>query len=191
MKALTLWQPWASLVALGLKTIETRGWRTNYRGPLLIHAAKRSPDAWVQGVTAMRQPDGRWDIYAITEPGNGATHPCPLGAVVATCTLADVVPMVHPGEEEAVRRLEAGDATDPLLGGDLWLCEPVEETDDPLEAIEAAGHVDVSDQRPYGDYSPGRYAWLLADVRALPQPMPAKGRQGLWTPDSELLARVA
>ena len=41
MKALSLWQPWASLVALRVKTIETRSWSTSYRGPLAIHAAKR------------------------------------------------------------------------------------------------------------------------------------------------------
>lgn len=40
MKALSLKQPWANLIALGWKTIETRTWRTNYRGPLLICASK-------------------------------------------------------------------------------------------------------------------------------------------------------
>ncbi|MEN6507015.1 MAG: ASCH domain-containing protein [Planctomycetaceae bacterium] len=43
MKALTLWQPWASMVALGYKTIETRSWATDHRGPLAIHAAKVMP----------------------------------------------------------------------------------------------------------------------------------------------------
>lgn len=40
MKALTLSQPWASLVALGHKRVETRTWKTNYTGALVIHAAK-------------------------------------------------------------------------------------------------------------------------------------------------------
>lgn len=39
MKALSLWQPWASLIADGRKKIETRHWVLNYRGPLVIHAA--------------------------------------------------------------------------------------------------------------------------------------------------------
>jgi hypothetical protein len=43
MKVLTLTQPWATLVALGRKKIETRSWPTNYRGPLAIHAAKGFP----------------------------------------------------------------------------------------------------------------------------------------------------
>ena len=41
MRAISLWQPWASLVVIGAKTWETRSWDTNYRGPLAIHAAKR------------------------------------------------------------------------------------------------------------------------------------------------------
>lgn len=41
MKAIGLWQPWASAMAFGLKKNETRSWPTTYRGPLLIHAAKK------------------------------------------------------------------------------------------------------------------------------------------------------
>jgi activating signal cointegrator 1 len=41
MKALSLWQPWASLIVIGAKAFETRGWDTRYRGPLAIHAAKK------------------------------------------------------------------------------------------------------------------------------------------------------
>ena len=41
MKALSLWQPWASLMAVGAKKIETRSWPTNYRGLVAIHSAKR------------------------------------------------------------------------------------------------------------------------------------------------------
>lgn len=41
MKALSLWQPWASLMAVGAKKIETRHWTTSYRGLVAIHAAKR------------------------------------------------------------------------------------------------------------------------------------------------------
>ena len=39
MKAISLKQPFAALVAAGVKQFETRKWRTNYRGPLLIHAS--------------------------------------------------------------------------------------------------------------------------------------------------------
>ena len=47
MKVLSLKEPWASLIAAGVKSIETRSWQTSYRGELAIHAslAKINPDA--------------------------------------------------------------------------------------------------------------------------------------------------
>lgn len=70
VKALSLTQPWATLVALGAKQIETRSWYTSYRGPLVIHAAKAFP------------AEAR-DICN-TEPFQEALHevprPLPLGA---------------------------------------------------------------------------------------------------------------
>ena len=47
--AISIKQPWAALIAAGIKTIEVRTWPSNRRGPLLIHAAKvpdPRPEAW-------------------------------------------------------------------------------------------------------------------------------------------------
>jgi hypothetical protein len=74
MKALTLWQPWASLVAAGRKSIETRGWSTRYRGNLLIHAAKESRR-------------GSEDVLSLT--GVSLPRPLPRGKVVAFAVLDD------------------------------------------------------------------------------------------------------
>lgn len=47
MKALSVIQPWASLIAVGIKDIENRTWRTNFRGEFLLHAsAKRLSVGW-------------------------------------------------------------------------------------------------------------------------------------------------
>lgn len=46
MRGLSLWQPWATLMAQGLKKYETRAWYTAYRGMVAIHAAARPPDPW-------------------------------------------------------------------------------------------------------------------------------------------------
>lgn len=43
MKALSLLQPWAGLLALGIKGFETRSWNTNHRGRVAIHASARIP----------------------------------------------------------------------------------------------------------------------------------------------------
>lgn len=39
MKALSIKQPWASLIAHGIKNIENRTWKTNFRGTIFIHAS--------------------------------------------------------------------------------------------------------------------------------------------------------
>lgn len=41
MKALTIWQPWVWAIMHAGKRLENRGWYCHYRGPILLHAAKR------------------------------------------------------------------------------------------------------------------------------------------------------
>lgn len=41
MKVLSVRQPWAWLIVAGHKPVENRGWKTRYRGPILIHAPKQ------------------------------------------------------------------------------------------------------------------------------------------------------
>lgn len=132
MRAISLWQPWASAVALGLKKIETRHWATDYRGPLAIHAAKR----W--------QADQQ--EFAAIERGLGRLPSrLPFGAIVAVVDLVDVR------------------ATDELV----LTIHPIE--------------------KMYGNYSPGRFGWILHDVRALPEPIPCKGHQSFFSvPDDGL-----
>lgn len=43
MRAISLWQPWAWAILYADKDVENRTWQTPYRGPLLLHAAKRKP----------------------------------------------------------------------------------------------------------------------------------------------------
>lgn len=39
MKVLSIKEPWASLIMNGTKKIETRSWKTKYRGEIYIHAS--------------------------------------------------------------------------------------------------------------------------------------------------------
>ncbi len=89
MKTLTLTQPWASLVAIGAKRIETRSWYTAYRGPLAIHAAKGFP-RWAQE-TCWRDPFDEVLRREIVKDGWKQIDPkaLPLGKVLATCRLVD------------------------------------------------------------------------------------------------------
>lgn len=74
--ALTLCQPWATLLQHEIKRVETRSWATSYRGPIAIHAAKRSVDI-SDDVFKLLPDDCEF----------------PLGAVVAIANLIDCVEM--------------------------------------------------------------------------------------------------
>lgn len=79
IRAITVDQPWASLLAVGIKHYETRAWRPRCLQPgdlLAIHASKKDPGTWpkmlrVSGVTTSGE---RWC---------SETSPMPTGAVLA------------------------------------------------------------------------------------------------------------
>lgn len=48
MKALTIKQPWASLIVNGLKEYEFRSWKTNYRGKIYIHAGLSTDKSYLK-----------------------------------------------------------------------------------------------------------------------------------------------
>lgn len=80
MKAITIKQPWATLLALGLKEFETRSWATKYRGPIAIHAGKSIDKE------AFNEPT----IYsALVKKGIKSPIDLPTGAVIATANLME------------------------------------------------------------------------------------------------------
>lgn len=95
MKALSLLQPWASLVAIGAKLIETRSWYTAYRGPLLIAASQK----WTskQGRLIKAEPfhstflqvAQRWSA----EHGQPRPFPLTLGCILCVVDLTHCVPI--------------------------------------------------------------------------------------------------
>lgn len=133
MKALTLRQPWATLVAIGAKEYETRSWPAiSFSGPLAIHAAKKFP------------PQDRDRFYVspfhrvLKDAGFYVDTHLPRGMVVAT-----------------IDRIECC-RTD-LIADDV-----------------------SDDERAFGDFQLGRWAWRLIGVHCLAEPIPARGRQRLW-----------
>lgn len=196
-KALTLHQPWAHLVAVGAKTIETRSWPTSYRGRLLIHSgastkswremdapslmSERTTCTAVLNAFGLIAADGSWPSDWIDpEPPDPAIRfgwdfMLPLGAVVASCTLADCVPIVDDGSARNCVDVRPGH---PEAGVALRLDEPLETNDRgtpiPVRPQDRAERiVDVLDQLPFGDFSPGRWAWLLEDVKPTTERCPA------------------
>ncbi len=88
MKALSLTQPWASLVIEGYKEYETRSWKTPYRGLLAIHASKGFPGC-AKAILGDEDYDG--DPF-FTGALNRPTDELPLGAILGVVTLVDCFP---------------------------------------------------------------------------------------------------
>lgn len=151
MHAISLWQPWASLIALGVKTIETRSWPAPEKclgERIAIHAAKRSISQCLRDVPEVDRaellaPFSRLELKVL-----------PLGAVVATATL------------DRCSRSTG-------IGGDGWIYAV--ETDGVV-----SGYRRVCRPDAFGDYTADRYLWELKDIEPI-DPAPASGRQGIWT----------
>ena len=169
MKAISLWQPWASLIALGKKRIETRSWYTDYRGPIAIHAAKRRidddtfyflmrTDAFARATASM---ENRF------ERGS-----CPYGCIVATAYLANCVRI-----EKDVMNYNYYSSYVPMYSKDKSRLIGWQHLYNEMIRIPPAP---TEDEFYFGDYTPGRYAWMLSNIRALAITRPAKGMQRIW-----------
>lgn len=87
MKAVSLWQPWASLVACGAKTVETRSWpapRSVEGQRIAIHAAKRTSE-----LAILREPVFRDALRERRDRVRLVGGELPLGHIVATAVLVD------------------------------------------------------------------------------------------------------
>lgn len=149
MKAITLFQPWASLVASGAKKIETRSWpapKSIIGQRLAIHASRRrpDPDAWVP-----------WEIEEISAATGSAMLDLPLGAVVATALVAG-----------------AYRSSGCIIGAPGFVGLNGSQNGSPARA-----EIAMDD---WGDFSWGRWLWVLDEIEAISPPIPARGMQGVW-----------
>jgi hypothetical protein len=233
--ALTIHQPYPSLIAHGVKEWETRphppaGWSGIPEGTRRMPGCRVEPGETVLIHAAAKRPVhlsrvGEWFVHSrFTEPESGpeirrlgSVHngelvpdryerglaiPMPLGAVVATARILDVVPIAECDWHSNHICLP--------WSGELTHHSPMDEPHD-----NQTEH-DISDQLPYGEWTPGRWAWRLGDVRKLDEPVreylkpcgignqcwgedccpsplhggvvPVRGRQGVWRPAPALVA---
>ena len=162
MRAISLWQPWATAVARGSKRIETRHWSTAYRGPLAIHAAKRFVRSELRayhGDPAWRAAMGWTDRNCFAQ-----AEEMPFGALIAVTSIVDCLP---------VERIDRA-----LL-------------DTPRHPMPSDGVAGEWTERLMGDFSPGRFGWILGDVAELLHPIPFRGAQSFFNVPDELLPQAA
>ena len=161
--AITLWPPWGSLIAYGIKTSETRHWSPplgQRHMPLAIHQGKRQPtraevdhltDALMAICRFDPDPDRRWRAQCAVDMVAEGNYP--LGQFVAEVHLGGTCVVESRGGGT-----EAWAHCRDTTTGDTFRV-----TDDGL-----------------GDYSIGRHIWRFPEIRALNWPFAARGRQGLW-----------
>ena len=96
MKALTLIQPWATLIALGEKKIETRSWRTLYRGKIAIHAGKK-----IDKEVCNQEP-----FKSILAAHGYTANNLPTGCIVAVCNLIDCCQIFYDKVDDVNRLMD-------------------------------------------------------------------------------------
>lgn len=133
MKAITIHQPYASLIMAGVKHYETRSRNTQIRGRVAIHAGAREPYQVLRKLPA----DMKKKIIDLQRELE--LLEVPLGAIIGTVEIVDSVPVET-----------------------LW------------------GQISA-EEISIGDYSAGRFAYVLENPSIFNQPIPARGAQGWWT----------
>lgn len=163
MKAITIKQPWATLIALGEKKFETRSWQTKYRGPIAIHAAK-SVDKVACEDEVIKNTLAKHGIHSHKD--------LPTGVVLATAELVNCWRMVyHPGTDVDI-------AKNIPIGGEL---------DVPRKHPDFHKYIEPTEKElAFGHWEPGRYAWELDNVKQLDEPIPVKGQLSLWNWEGEI-----
>jgi activating signal cointegrator 1 len=143
MKGFSLTQPWATLVVIGAKKIETRSWRTSYQGLIAIHASKGFPQ-WAKEDAHSSSFQKALAPFGYTSPSQLPTGSIVGVARIVECYSTDKDKWVIPGNDSA--------------------------------------------EKAFGDYSSGRFMWMLEDARMLSQPIPCRGALSLWdVPESIVL----
>jgi hypothetical protein len=151
MKVISLLQPWASLVVIGAKQIETRSWNTNYRGPILIHASKKY---------TKEQRSLAIDFNGDYGAGLGLTNDLPVGQIIGSVNLIDTF---------STERTYSG------VGGIGFKVNHriMEGEQTRLMTISFA-------EKAFGDYSNGRFCWLLSGPIQFKAGIPVNGKLGIW-----------
>lgn len=160
MKALTIWQPWASLIIAGAKPYEFRGWRppASIIGQrIVIHAAARKVD--IEEVSY---------LYRIL----GFRDTCPefQSAAAETClhpelALPVLARLFHP---DTSKRLPMACGIGTAIVGEPRLGTEIAEE----FGVPRANDSDRDHHANWG--------WPMLDIEAWHEPIPMRGAQGLW-----------
>jgi hypothetical protein len=122
IKAVTIHEPYATLMRYGIKTVETRTWATRHRGPLLVCASKSrtvmngKPEVVKAAIEAIQEVDAGFD----PDKGFSSGHAVAIVDVV-DCVTLDGGPVEHREAELEFGNYDAGNVG--------WLTERMSSVD--------------------------------------------------------------
>ena len=90
-KALTIRQPWATLIALGIKDVENRTWQSHFRGTFYIHAASAPLKAGPESFFTQDQLECLKKCKIVSPDGSRFLIDFPTGALLGTAEVSDCV----------------------------------------------------------------------------------------------------
>ncbi len=126
MKVLSLTEPYATLIKNGIKTIETRSWKTSYRGRLYIHASStKIPKAYRENQALMSLVNNKELSY---------------GNIICSCDLVDCVEMTDEFIDEIKKNNNEYVTGIYAKGRYAWILKNIEILDNP---IKAKGHLGI------------------------------------------------
>lgn len=131
MKAITIWQPYASLFTAGVKHFETRGWYTNHRGPIAIHSGLR-PMKWI-----LKNCEAAAVDTAIETFGTEGFMALPVGKIVAIGELTACFKMTPENIARQDPREIAVGSWEP--GRYAWKIENIRPLAEPIKALGKQG----------------------------------------------------
>jgi hypothetical protein len=171
MKAISLWQPWASLIAIGAKPFETRHWapaRELIGQTIAIHAAKKIDAGAAQFAEEIAYGQHGHDLAdkldAVNEDipddlmGGFGQSNYPIGCIVCTARLDAAFQLGDIADDTAVPAARVVRRMTSRVMPDCFTVRYDE----------------------FGDYDAGRWAWLLRDVKPFKPTASVIGRQGFF-----------
>ena len=126
MKVLSLTEPYATLIKNGKKKIETRSWKTNYRGKLYIHSSStKIPNQCRNNIDLMLLVDMDKLNY---------------GNIICSCELVDCIEMTDEFIQEIKKNKTEYISGEYEEGRYAWILEDIRILDEP---IRAKGHLGI------------------------------------------------
>jgi activating signal cointegrator 1 len=164
VRVLSLLQPWASLLVFGEKRVETRSWKTAYRGPVAIHAGLN--DEYVASISAILDPF----INVMCRRPDYISNEERQALLKSLATAIDDYQYMRSFEQKLIDHYGSCSWNfGKIVGiGMLVDCVPTSQIKTGLSEREIS----------LGDYSEGRWAWKFEEMRPI-EPIGMKGALGL------------